>query len=94
MKLWIKESRVSTDLVAIQKAVDAFVTPAGIGRLPRKVESGFSNFKAEQWKNWNLVYSLVCFKPFLSEVQYSLWLRYVQAASLLCSRAITKMLSP
>ena len=89
-KLWIQEAQPSCDYVRIQKAVDAFVTPAGIGRLPRKVESGFSNFKAEQWKNWILLYSTVCFKQVLSDAQYSMWLVFVEACSLLCSRAISK----
>ena len=47
--LWIQEAQPSCDYVRIQKAVDAFVTPAGIGRLPCKVERAFSIFKAEQW---------------------------------------------
>ena len=80
-KLWIQHSCQSGDFALIQKAVDAFVTPSGIGRLPRKVESGFSNFKAEQWKNWILVFSIICFKPVLSSSQ---------ACSLLCSRVLTK----
>ena len=71
----------------IQRAVDAFVTPSGIGRLPGKVESGFSNFKAEQWI---LLFSIICFKPVLSSSQYFMWLVFVEACSLLCSRVLSK----
>ena len=71
------------------KEVDAFITPAGFGRLPRKVENGFANFKSQQWKNWILMYSIVCFKPVLSHTEYSMWVVFVQACSLLCSRVIT-----
>ena len=57
VKLWIQRSNPSRDFSCIQKEVDAFITPAGFGRLPRKVENGFANFKAQQWKNWILMYS-------------------------------------
>ena len=56
----------------LQKAIDDFVVPAAVGRLPRKVESGFANFKAEEWKNWILIYSLVCFKSVLSVAKHSM----------------------
>ena len=46
-KLWIQNSNQLCEFVNIQRAVDAFITPTGIGRLPQKVESGFSNFKAK-----------------------------------------------
>ena len=58
-KLWIQHSCQPCAFATIQRAVDAFVTPSGIGRLPGKVESGFSNFKAEQWKNWILLFSII-----------------------------------
>lgn len=89
VKLWIERSSPSRDFSCIQKEVDAFITPAGFGRLPRKVENGFANFKAQQWKNWILIYSIVCFKPVLSATEYSMWVVFVQACSLLCSRVIT-----
>ena len=77
-------------LACLQKAVDEFTIPSGFGRLPRKVESGFAHFKAEQWKNWILIYSIVCFKSVLTDSQYAMWLVFVQACSLLCSRIITQ----
>ena len=89
VKLWIHRSNPSRDFSCIQKEVDAFITPAGFGRLPRKVENGFANFKAQQWKNWILMYSIVCFKPVLSPTEYSMSVVFVQACSLLCSRVIT-----
>lgn len=89
-KLW-KERSAFNDFETIQSAVDQFVVPSGIGRLPRKIVggNGFANFKAEEWKNWILIYSLICFKPVLSAELYSLWIKFAQACALLCSRAIT-----
>ena len=89
VKFWVQNSSAPGDLTSIQKKVDSFCTPSGLGRLPCKVENGFANFKAEQWKNWILIYSIVCFKSMLSASQYSMWLVFVQACSLLCSGAIT-----
>ena len=89
MKFWAQNSCAQGDLTSIQKEVDSFCTPSGFGRLHRKVENGFANFKAEQWENWILIYSVVCFKSVLSASQYSMRLVFVQACSLLCSRAIT-----
>ena len=87
IKIW--KEHTLPDFSNIQEVVDQFVIPAGVGRIPRKIDNGFSNFKAEQWKNWILIYSLVCFKPVLSNSQYSLWVLFVQACSLLCSHAIS-----
>ena len=88
VKFWRKDINLKS-LEELQIVVDKFTIPAGVGRIPRKVESGFSNFKAEQWKNWMFIYSLVCFKPLLTDMQYLIWVTFVQACSLFCSRAIT-----
>ena len=89
IKIWKEHTNPLPDFTSIQEVVDQFVIPAGIGQIPRKIDNGFSNFKAEQWKNWILIYSLVCFKPVLSNSQYSLWALFVQACALLCSHVIS-----
>ena len=61
--LWKNQLSESYDFACMQTAVNQFVIPAGNGRIPGKIENGFKNFKADQWKNWILIYSLVCFKP-------------------------------
>ena len=43
------------DLKKVQERVDAFVTPSD-GRIPLKIQSGFSLFTADQWRNWTLLY--------------------------------------
>lgn len=65
IKIWKEQVDSVLDFASMQSAVDKFVIPAGMGRIPRKIENGFSNFKAEQWKNWIQIYSLVCFKDIL-----------------------------
>ena len=77
-------------LHVLQNAVDNFIVPSGIGRIPRKVVSEFANFKAEEWKNWVLIYSLISLKPVIDEIKYNLWVSFVQACSLICLCAITR----
>ena len=63
--------------------------PTNIGRIPLKIESGFSGFTADQWKHLVIIYSLICMKRYLTESEYLCWQKYVQAVSLFCSRMIT-----
>ena len=39
------------DLKKIQQRVDSYVTPSDVGRIPMKIQSGFSQFTADQWRN-------------------------------------------
>lgn len=87
--LWKNHLSELYDFSYIQEAVDRFVVPAGVGRIPKKIEDGFKNFKADQWKNWILIYSLVCYKNILSSNAYTLWVSFVQACEILCSYAVT-----
>ena len=73
---------------SIQASIDQFITPADIGRIPHKVQSQFSSFTADQWKNWTLIYSIIVLKPILPEEHYLCWCVFVDVCRLLCSRAI------
>ena len=42
----------------LQNRVDLINPPPNVGRLPRKVESGFPTFTVDQWKHWILIDSL------------------------------------
>ena len=37
---------------AIQEKVDSMNPPPEVGRIPRKIQSGFASFTADEWKNW------------------------------------------
>lgn len=52
----------SQQLDEIQQKVDSFTVPDDVGRIPTKISSGFSGFKAEQWRNWTILFSLYCLK--------------------------------
>ena len=46
------------DLSVIQQKVNSFVTPDDVGSIPSKISS-FSEFTAEQWRNWTLIFSFL-----------------------------------
>ncbi len=49
INIWIKNrSLITSHFVEIQKFVDSIVVPSDVGRIPRKIGSGFSGFKADQ----------------------------------------------
>lgn len=80
---------MDTDFDNIQKKINTFVTPSGMGRLPKKITKGFAGFTAEQFKNWTLYYSLVCLKDILPPSHYNCWKCFVKACHLLCTRSIS-----
>ena len=74
----------------IQERVDASVTPSYVGRIPLKIRSGFSQFTADQWCNWTLLYSLCSLKGIIiSHQHYDCWLLFVKATGLLCHGSIS-----
>lgn len=79
-------------LYEIQKKANSCISPGDLGCLPAKIESGFSRFTAEQWKNWTLYYSLFRLKDVLPRVHYECWLLFVKGCYLLCHRTISKIL--
>ena len=51
-----------------------------------KIESGFSKFTADQWKNWVLYFSLIA----LRDVEVlECWRHYVLACRILCAKSLT-----
>jgi len=45
--------------------------------------------KADEWKNWVLIYSLVCLKGVLPDRHFMMWSLFVSACRLLCHRTIS-----
>ena len=45
---------------------DRFLAPPNIGRIPTKIQSGFSSFIAEQFKNWVIHYSIIALRGLLT----------------------------
>ena len=92
MNTW-KELNIltSADFVKLQTRIDSIIPPPRIGRIPRKLGSGFSSLTADEWKNWILLYSLYCLKDVLPESDYLCWSLFVDACYLLCQLVITNV---
>ena len=74
----------------IQCKVDTMVPPPNIGRIPRKISSGFSAFTADEWKHWILIYSMYALFGVLPGRDYSCWLLFVKCCMKLCKSVITR----
>lgn len=77
------------DLEKIQERVNAFIVPSGIGRIPMKIESGFSKFTADQWKNWSIYFSIITLRDMLPGDVLECWRHFVLACRVLCTRKIS-----
>ena len=57
--LWIKENILTQQKFSeMQELLNKFHVPSDVGRIPRKIETGFSGFTADQFKNWVMLYSI------------------------------------
>ena len=63
-KVWLNDWFGIKDTTRIHTVNDSFKTTSSMGRLPRKVITGFSSFTADQWKNWTLWFSSIAVHDF------------------------------
>ena len=75
--------------LVIQEMIDTTKVPIGSGRIPRKIETGFSGLTADQLKNWVNIYSIPCLHQFLNKEELECWRHFVLASRILSKRAIT-----
>ena len=48
--------------------------------------------KADEWKNWTLIYSLFCLKNLIPEAHWVMWSVFLSACILICKRCVTEKL--
>ena len=77
-------------LSIIQTRVNSCVIPAGIGRIPYKLKSGFAEFTADQWKNWVVYFSTICMRNIITGDELECWRHFVLACRVLCCKHLTK----
>lgn len=73
----------------IQDRVDSFIVPSGVGRIPLKIQSGFSQFTADQWKNWVVHFSTIALRDIIGGEVMECWRHFVLACRTLCTKQIT-----
>ena len=67
----------------MQKRVDSINHPTKIGRIPRKIVSGFAAITADEWKHWILIYSLYALYKLLPSDHYQCWCLLVETCRIL-----------
>lgn len=81
------EEHVSA-LNEIETRLKAMVVPAGLGRVPVTINTGFF-LTAEQWKNWTLYFSMYCLGDLLPNDELECWRHFVLACRRLCKFSVT-----
>ena len=69
--------------------MDGFHVPGNIGKIKHKILSEFSNLNANEWKNWNLIFSLLSLHDILPEQHPTCWHYFVSACTIYCSSTIS-----
>lgn len=62
--------------------------PGTVGRLAHCISKAHKRMKADEWKNWTLIYSLFCLRNVISAKYLNHWSMFVNACLLLCKRSI------
>lgn len=90
IRLWSNDDILSSrDFEHIQSAVDNMEVPADVGRIPRKIETKFSGFTADQYKNWTLYYSIPTLYGIINDTHLKCWRLFVLACLRLCQKSIS-----
>ena len=91
LRIWLDNNLISSsNFNQIQECVDNFVVPSDVGRLPRKIETGFSGFTADQFKNWTVYFSIPALFSILPRVHLECWRHFVLACRILCKHSLSK----
>ena len=91
LSIWRECSLLSRDdFKEIQNFVDSVYVPSDIGRIPRKIESGFAGFTADQFKNLVGIYSIPALYGILPPQHFECWRHFVLASRILCKQNLTK----
>ena len=75
----------------VEERTKGISSPYDFGRLPLKIASKFAGFKADQWRNWVIIFSEIALIGLIPQSYYNCWQKYAKACKLVCTHAITKM---
>ena len=88
--LWIDHNLITkSHFNCIQEFIDQIIVPPDIGRIPHKIESGFSSFKADQFKTWVNVYSIPALFNVLTTEHLECWRHFVLACRIICKQSLS-----
>ena len=75
----------------LQQRIDRAFVPPTIGRIPYKIQSGFSSFTADERKNWVIYFLLICLRDVLESDAFECWRHFVLGCRVLCRKKVTEM---
>lgn len=89
--LWLEKDILGPNsLKNLKQSIQNVKVPADVGRIPSNIESNYSRFTAEEWKNWTLYYSLFVLRHVLPDAHFNCWQKFVLACTFICSPYITE----
>ena len=92
INIWIEKGLLdSGKFEQMQNFVDNMTVLCDVGRIPRKIETGFSTFKAEQYKNWIIFYSIPSLFDILPSEHLECWRHFVLACRILSQHKISRI---
>lgn len=77
------------DIDEIDKLADDIGKMTELGRTTKSMKH-YKTMKAQEWKNWVLVYSLFCLRNVLDRKHFNMWQIFVRACKILLSTSICK----
>jgi hypothetical protein len=92
-KLWIGEGTLDSEkLKMMQKRADKIKIASDLGRRPVRIATGegFSNFTADMWKTFMLIFAIPITWDFLEETDQKILAYFVRACKILTSRQLEK----
>ena len=57
----------------MQERVNLFKAPKEVDQIPQKIASSFSDFTADEWKNWTIIFSTPYLYDLLPEQDLKIW---------------------
>ena len=92
-KLWIGEGILNDEkLKTMQKRADAIKITSDLGRRPVRIATGegFSNFTADMWRTFIMIFAIPITWDFLDEIDRRILAYFVRACKILTSRELRK----
>ena len=90
LTLWMERGLLTSGhFKQVQSFVDSMLLPSDIGRIPQKISSGFASFKADQFKNWIILYSIPALSSILPDNHLECWRHFVLACRRLCQQSLS-----
>ena len=92
-KLWIGEGILDdAKLKIMQRRADAIKIPSDLGRHPVRIATGdgFSNFTADMWKTFIMIFAIPIAWDFLDKIDKKILAYFVRACKILTSQGLQK----